>query len=170
MGFPSKLKDMAMFNAGNVWKGEAKSVTLPKLTRKLEGYRGGGMDRPVKVDLGGGDDLDLEATFGGPMRDILRQYGQPGFAGEAIRFSGAYQNDETRTYSTVDVTIRGRIEEIDQGDQKLGEDGEFKAKWACVYYRLDWDGRTEIEIDILNGVEIVNGVDVLADRRAALGI
>ena len=56
MALPSKLKNMNYFNEGNSYLGQIKTVTLPKLTRKTEDYRGGGMNATVKVDLGFGDD------------------------------------------------------------------------------------------------------------------
>ena len=50
MALPKKLKHLNLFNDGNSYLGIAKAVTLPVLGRKLEAYRGGGMDGPVKVD------------------------------------------------------------------------------------------------------------------------
>ncbi len=61
--------------------------------------------------------------------------------------------------------MRGRHEEIDMGEQKVGEGGEFKAKMALVYYRLEWNGEVLIEIDVLNMIHMVGGVDRLADMR-----
>ena len=67
---------MNYFNEGNSYLGQIKTVTLPKLTRKTEDYRGGGMNAPVKVDLGFGDDgLVIESTFGGLELLTLRQFG-----------------------------------------------------------------------------------------------
>lgn len=40
MAMPRKLKLMNVFLNGYSYQGVAKSVTLPKLTRKLENYRG----------------------------------------------------------------------------------------------------------------------------------
>lgn len=170
MGFPRKLKQMALFNEGAAWVGETVSVTLPKLDRKLEGYRGGGMSRPAKIDMGGGDDLDLEATYGGPMREILGQYAMVSMSGVYQRFVGSYENDDTGEITAIEVVTRGRHEEIEMGEQKPGEAGEFKVKSALVYYKLVWDGVTVIEIDILGGIETVDGVDRMAAHRAALGI
>lgn len=169
MAFPLKLKHMSTFNDGNSYVGETISVTLPKLTRKLEEYRGGGMNRPVKVDLGG-EALELEATYGGPMREILRQYGMLDLGGVTQRFVGAYQNDDTGEVSVIEIVTRGRHEEIDMGEAKPGEGGEFKVKSSLSYYKLIWSGTTEIEIDVLNMTEIVGGVDRMADLRSALGL
>lgn len=170
MGFPRKLKQMIVLVNGVDYAGEATSVTLPKLDRKFEAYRGGGMGRPAKIDMGGGDDLDIEHTYGGPMRDIIRQYGLPSLTGAQIRFVGSYQNDSTGEIDAVEIVVRGRHEEIDRGEQKPGEAGEFKVKTACAYYKEIWNGRTEVEIDIVGMIEIVDGIDRMAEHRAALGL
>jgi hypothetical protein len=158
---------MNLFNEGQSYLGEIAAVTLPKLTRKFEDWRGGGMDGTVKIDMGA-EPMELEFTTGGPMRDVLRQYGAVGISAVFLRFSGAYQDDATGSVDTVEVTVRGRHEEIDMGEAKPGEGGEFKVKSALTYYRLDWNGVTEIEIDLLNGVFIVGGVDRSAELRAAV--
>lgn len=67
MGMPRKLKYLNLFNDGLSYMGVVSSVTLPKLTRKLENYRGGGMNGSAPVDLGLDDDaLSMEWTIGGP--------------------------------------------------------------------------------------------------------
>ena len=66
--------------------------------------------------------------------------------------------------------MRGRHEEIDFGSAEPGGDTEHSITTTCTYYKLTVDGEVLVEIDILNMVEIVNGEDILADQRAALGI
>lgn len=170
MALPRVLKDLMIFNAGLAYIGQANSATLPKLARKIEKWRGGGMDSPVPIDMGGADDMDFEFSCGGPMRDVVAQYGIMSMAGVQLRFAGAYQNDVTGRMDSIEITVRGRHEEIDRGEQKVGEMGAFKVKVACSYYKEDWNGRTLVEIDPINGVLIVDGVDRLADRRDALGL
>ncbi|ATI54495.1 phage major tail tube protein [Sphingomonas melonis] len=169
MGMPRKLKDLMLANTGLVYIGQVESFTLPKLTRKLEDWRGGGMDRPIKVDLGA-EPLEAEWTLGGPMRDVLAQYGVTSATGVGLRFACAYQQDDTGAVDSVEVEIRGRHEEIDMGEQKIGEAGEFKVKTAVAYYKLVWNGVTLIEIDVLAGTLIVDGVDRRAEIRAAIGL
>ena len=133
---PRKLKTMNLFNEGLSYLGEANSVTLPKLGRNFEDWRGAGMDTPVKIDMGG-QALEMEHSYGGPILAIYRQYGLADVAGAYLRFVGGYQDDSTGEVTTVEVTVRGRHEEIDPGEAKPGEGGEFKVKSALVYYRLD---------------------------------
>jgi P2 family phage contractile tail tube protein len=168
MGMPRTLKDMMLFNEGFAYLGDAKKVTLPTLSRKMEGYRGAGMSGEVQIDMGM-EGIELSFTTGGPMRDVLRQWGEPRVDGIYVRFVGNYQADDTAAIDHIEVIARGRHKEIEMGDQETGEPSEFKSTMPLAYYKLVWNGRTEIEIDFLNMVEIVDGVDRLAERRALLG-
>ena len=168
MAFPSKLKQTMMFNDGEAFIGETVSITPPKLARKFEEYRAGGMGRAVKVDMGG-EPLEMEATYGGPMRQILRQYGMLNLAGVQQRFVGSFQNDDISAVDILEIVTRGRHEEVDMGEWKPGEDTEFKVKSQLSYFKLTWNGVVEIEIDVLGMIENVGGVDLMAAHRAALG-
>lgn len=167
MGFPRKLKKMMLFVNG-VWKDDNSSVTLPKFTRKFEEWRGGGMDRAVKIDMGG-EALEVEWTCGGWNRDVLRQFGAAGMSEVQLRWVGAAQNDDTGGVTAIEVTMRGRHEEIDLGESKPGEDTEIKVKTALTYLKIDWDGVTEVEIDVLGMVEMFGGIDRMEAFRAAMG-
>lgn len=171
MAMPRKLKNLNLFNDGNSYLGVAKGVTLPKLARKMESYRGGGMNGPVKADLGMSDDgLQLEWTLGGLDLIAIRQFGATKADGVMLRFSGAYQQDDSAAVSAVEVVVRGRHEEIDFGESKPGEDTEHKITTTCSYYKLTVDGQVLVEIDLLNFIEVIDGADMLAEQRAALGI
>ena len=159
MALPKKLKHFNLFNDSNLYGGIAKTVTLPKLGRKMEAYRGGGMDGPAKADLGFSDDgIVLEWTLGGWDLVALRQFGAVRADGVMLRFAGSVQRDDDGGVSAVEIVVRGRHEEIDMGEATPGEASDFKSKFACAYYKLVWNGRTEIEIDPINMVEIVGGV------------
>ncbi|MFH4181048.1 phage major tail tube protein, partial [Acinetobacter baumannii] len=57
MSLPKKLKLMDLFNEGNSYLGQTGEVTLPKLGRKFEDWRGGGMNGNIKWDAGLADDI-----------------------------------------------------------------------------------------------------------------
>lgn len=171
MGLPNKLKNLNLFNEGNSYLGQVKSITLPKLARKTEDYRGGGMNGTVKVDMGMSDDgLVLESTFGGLELIALRQFGIAKIDGVYLRYAGAYQRDDTGAVSAVEIVLRGRHEEIDMGDAEPGEDTEHKVVTNCTYYKLTVDGNVEAEIDLLGFIETIDGEDRLAEQRKAIGI
>ena len=168
MALPRKLKNLNLFNDGVTYIGQLGEVTLPKLTRKMEEWRGGGMNAPIKMDQGM-EALEIEAVCGGLMRDVFLQYGIARHDGVMLRFAGAYQRDDTGRVDAVEVVVRGRHEEIDPGKAKAGDDTEFKFKTAASYYKLMVNGETLVEIDVANMVEIVGGVDRLLEQRIAIG-
>ncbi len=165
-------KYLNMFNDGLSYMGVVESVTLPKLTRKLEKYRGGGMPGAVSVDLGLDDDaLSLEWTLGGlPDIELWAQYASPGADSVPLRFTGSYQRDDTGAISAVEVVMRGRHKEYDGGENKQGESGTTKMATECAYYQLTIDGKEVIEIDVINMVLKVDGVDRMAEHRKAIGL
>ncbi|MEW6166052.1 MAG: phage major tail tube protein [Pseudomonadota bacterium] len=166
---PSKLKNFNLFNDGESYMGLVEEIKLPKLKRKMEEFRGGGMNGPAKIDLGQ-EAMEMELTCGGLMQGVLAQYGICKADGVMLRFAGAYQRDDTCAVEAVEIIVRGRHEEIDPGDAKGGEGGKFVVKSTLTYYKLSIAGQEVIEIDLLNFVEKVKGKDVLADQRKAIGL
>ena len=171
MALPRKLKNLNLFNDANSYVGVVKTVTLPPLGRKMENYRGGGMNGPVKADLGFTDEgIQFEWKTGGLDLISLRQFGAVNASGVALRFSGAFQRDDTGDISAVEVVMRGRHETIEMGEAQPGGDTEHSITTTCSYYKLIVDNEDIIEIDLLNFIEKVNGVDMLEKQRAAIGL
>lgn len=171
MGLPRKLKNMNLFNDGENYQGVVEEVTLPKLTRKLEAYRGGGMNGAVQIDMGLDDGaLDMEITLGGIEAQIYKQWGIVQVDGVQLRFAGFYQRQDTKESTACEIVVRGRLSEIDPGSAKAGENTQVKFSFKPAYYKLTWDGTDLIEIDVVNMVEKVDGEDRMSDERAALGL
>lgn len=169
MALPSVLKNFNLFNDAKSYMGVAEDIKLPKLARKLEDFRAGGMNGPVGIDLGQ-EKLELEFTCGGFMEQVFTQYGTTKADGVMLRFAGAYQRDDTAQTQAIEIVVRGRHQEIDMGDAKAGDKGKLTVKSALSYYKLSVDNKVLIEIDLLNMIEIVNGVDVLQAQRQAIGL
>ena len=172
MAMPRKLKFMNVFLDGYSYQGVAASVTLPKLTRKLENWRGAGMNGVAPVDFGLDDDaLSMEWSIGGfPDEVIWGLYGATNADAVPIRFAGSYQRDDNGETVAVEVVMRGRQKEIDTGEAKQGEDTEAKISVICTYFRLELNGKELIEIDTLYMIEKVNGVDRLEQHRRNIGL
>ncbi|AUW59431.1 phage major tail tube protein [Sphingobium sp. SCG-1] len=169
MGLPSKLKNMNLFNDGQSYVGLVPEVSIPKVARKFEDYRGGGMDSEMAIDMGG-EKIEFEWKAGGQIDQVYRQFGAVTHDAVQLRWMGAYQDDNTGQVRAVEILVRGRHQEIDPGTGKPGDDTEQTIKTIASYYRLQQDGQTLIEIDNLNMIFIVNGVDILAEQRNAIGL
>lgn len=167
MGLPSKLKSMNLFNDSYTQIGICSEVAIPKLARKFEDWRGAGMDAAIGIDMGG-EPIEFEWKLGGHSDLVFQQFGAVTHDAVLLRWVGAYQDDSTGTVKSVEVTMRGRHQEIDPGTGKPGEDTEQTFKTRASYYKLTVDGQVMIEKDEVALIFIVNGVDLLAAQRAAI--
>lgn len=168
MALPRKLKLMNFLGNGNSYRGQINEITQPKLAMKLEEYRAGGMVGPVKVNLGL-EGLEVQFKMGGYMTELVKEFGGS-IDGTALRFAGSYQQDDTEEVTSIELEMRGRFGEIDNGTNKSGDDTEQSYTVPLTYYKIIENGKDIIEIDLLNSVFVVNGVDRLAEHRSAIGI
>lgn len=168
MALPRKLKGMNLFNNANSYQGVVTAVTLPKLARKLDPFRAGGMSGAAFIDNGLEDDaLDVEWSIGGIDELVLTQWGASDIP---LRFTGSYQRDDTGEEIAVEIEVRGKHQSFDFGEAKQGEDTETKITSKNTYYKLTFNGKELIEIDTINMMEKVNGTDRLEQRRKNLGL
>ncbi|WP_271460990.1 phage major tail tube protein [Pantoea leporis] len=171
MALPRKLKHLNLFNAGDNWQGLIESVTLPKITRKFEKYRGGGMDGAVDIDMGLDDGaLDTEFTCGGVEAKLFKQMGTLTVDGVQLRFTGSIQRDDTGEVQAVELVVRGRHKELDSGEWKTGESSTTKVSGTNSYAKLTINGEVLYEIDLVNMIHIVDGTDLMEAHRNALGL
>lgn len=165
---PETLYNFNLFVDGTNLAGKSPEVTPPKLKIKTEDYRGGGMDAAVKLDMG----MEaMEASFSlvtlAPA--VLKLFGladQNAFNGT---FRGAFRTTDGKTRRVV-LVLRGMLYEIDPGSWKPGEKSESKYSVSVNYYKLEIDGRVWHEIDVLGCKRVIDGVDQLAEVRAAIGM
>lgn len=169
MALPNALKNFNAFNDGKSFMGVIEEIKLPKLSRKFEEFRGGGMDGPVGIDMGQ-EKLEIEQICGGFVIDAYKAYGMTKANGVMIRFAGAYQRDDTGDVQAVEIVVRGRHQEIDAGDAKTGDKGKTTIKSQLTYYKLTVDGQEVIEIDLLGFVFKVDGKDQMEAQRKAIGL
>ena len=171
MALPRKLKHLNLFLDGENWIGVAEEYTPAKLAMKLEAYRGGGMPGAAHINMGLDDGaLDTEFTFGGYEAALFKKQHQAKIDGVMLRFAGSFQRDDTAQVSSVEIVQRGRIKEMDNGNYKVGDNSTMKVSMENSYYKVTVDNEVIIEIDTVNMVENVNGEDMMAAHRTAIGL
>jgi P2 family phage contractile tail tube protein len=169
MALPKKLKNFALFGDGESWVGEIPSVTLPKITRKTEEYRAGGMHGPVEIDLGH-EKLELSIKAGGLKTQLITMLGAQTVGANVFRFAGAYQDETTGQVSAAEIIIRGRLREWNPNEAKAGEDNDHEFTIAASYYKLTVNAEELLEIDVPGMVFRVGGTDQYSAIRAAIGM
>ena len=162
------LRNVNLFVDGRGYAGQVAEVNLPKLTVKMEEHRDGGMDAPAEIDMGM-EKLECDFSTSNIDGALLRSWGLAPGNLVPITFRGALENEDG-TVTSVVVTVRGQVKDLDFGTWKAGEKVPLKCMIAVRYYKYEHGGTTEIEIDVDNMVRITGGTDRLAEQRAALGI
>lgn len=168
MAADNMLRNFALFVNGRGLAGNCEEYTPPKLAEVTEDYKAGGMDASLKIPMGQ-EAMECAFTLTKFDPNVLGLWGvAPGnYVPFVVR--GALQSADG-TITPVTEYTRGRIRETDAGNwQPLAK---VSLKFTCdlTYYRREINGVTVTEIDVLNIIRIVNGVDVLAAIRSAIGL
>ncbi|MBD9439026.1 phage major tail tube protein [Pseudomonas sp. PDM04] len=165
---PEVLSNCAAFIDGVSFAGEVPTLTLPKLTKKTDDYQGGGMSAPIEMGMGL-EKLEAAFTTNGVRRESLKYFGLADQTACNAVFRAAYKGLKGAVKAVI-VTLRGAVKEVDMGDWKPGDKAEIKHAMSVTYYKLEIDGRVMYEIDPLNMIQVIDGVDQLAAERTALGL
>ncbi|GLK49606.1 major tail tube protein [Brevundimonas intermedia] len=166
MNLPRNLHDFNVFTNGTPLTGQARTITLPKLVMNVEEYLGAGMGAAAKLHTGSIAPLEFLHNYGGEIPELNAGFGDPRLDGQQLRFAGAYKNDAIASYDDVQISMSGRTNEIDTAEQEIGSKNGVSYKTDCVYYKQVRNGVTEFEVDTLNKVLLVYGVDRWAQLRS----
>lgn len=165
---PKIIKDAILSVEGTSFAGRIENIEWPKLARKMEEWRGGGMMGPIEVDLGA---EKMEMSFEMPEQDaeLLKQFGISSASGIRFRINASAENDSPdNTSDAVEVIALGRIREIELGQYKGGDLQQTKYAIALSTFKYSNNGSEILDIDHLNNIFKVGGTDLLEKRRENL--
>lgn len=162
------LKNFNLFVDGRGSAGNIEELKLPTLALKDEEFRAGGMDAPVDVEMG---QEKMEASFilTGYDSQTLALWGVGPQAQVPLVARGALESLDGAV-EPVKVTMSGIIKSVEPGAWKAGEKSSLTFTVALRAYKYEQNGVTIDEIDVINFVRKVGGVDRLAAQRNAIGI
>lgn len=162
------LKNLNLFVDGRGYAGQIDEYNPPDLAIQVEDYRGGGMDAPVALDMG---QEALETSFAliAYDADVLALWGVA--EGQSVPFvaRGALESYDG-TVKAVVHTMRGKITNIAPGTWSPGQKPAMTITMRLDYFKQEHNGVILHEIDVVNMIRTINGVDRLAQQRAALGL
>ncbi|MCH7306600.1 phage major tail tube protein [Acinetobacter sp. NIPH 1852] len=166
---PRTLKNFNVFVNTHSWAGVAESITIPKITKKTDDYRGAGMIGDVALAMGY-EKLESEVTYAGFDIKQYRQLGVCGTSDLPIRYVGIYERQDNCTNQNVEIYMRGQALELDPGTTKNGDRTEITMTYNHTYYRMEVDGVVEVELDLINGIERFGDSDIAQEIRELLGL
>ncbi|MCU4481359.1 phage major tail tube protein [Acinetobacter ursingii] len=161
-------KNFNIFVDGKGHAGKTDECNPPELELETEEYRAGGMDAPIDITVGM-KKLTADFTLNSHDRDVLSLFGVREGKSTAFTIREAMESFDG-TVTAVEHQMRGKIIKIAQGTSKPGEPPKDKYDLSLTYYKQTIGGQIVHEVDVINMVRIINGVDVLQDIRSALGM
>lgn len=164
------LKNFNVFVNGRSFIGRIADFSPPKITLKTEDYQAGGMDAPIEIDVGL-EKLETSFNLTGYDAGVMGLVGvKNGSTMNPVQIvaKGALE-DGNGSVTAVEVTMQGIFKAQEPEDWKPGATSKIKFTSNLRYYRFVHGGKVIHEIDLLNFIRVVNGVDQLAAQRAAIG-
>ena len=170
MALQDVLRDFVLYNGADRQVGRIDNFKPPPLKSMIEKFRGAGMDSTMPVDMGM-EELVASWTCSGIDRLTYQGFGLMNGVRTTIKVRAAVVDPVTGIAKPVFHTMIGLIDELDPSDYKPGDRATIGTKMSCTYYKLEHTipGLPLIEVDVINGVRIINGVDQLAALRALVG-
>lgn len=165
---PRVLKNFTLTIDGRGQAGTISTLTLPVLTTQMEDFRGGGMDAPVGIDMGM-EKLETSFALFEYNPDILALYGLADGAATQLTARGAMRRDGEAAVAMV-VNMTGVIKSFDPGDWEAGAQTTATFAMDLRYLKITAGGRELVEIDVVNMIRRINGVDQLESIRTAIGV
>lgn len=162
------LKYLNLIVDGRGYAGKIEEYNPPDLTVATEDFRGGGMDAPIDIDMGQ-EKLTMSFVLTSYDADVLALWGVK--SGAAVQFTakGSLENLDGVT-TPVAHNMQGKVLSLARGTWGSGNKPSLTVTVGLRYYREVHGQRTTMEIDVINMVRIVDGVDQLAEHRANIGL
>lgn len=170
--FDEKVIDYSVFLSGNIFLGTA-TVQLPSLEMASDPLKGAGI---------AGEMSSITPGHFGPMTVTLNWRSRP--AAESIQLMQPKQhliefreavnsfNKVTNEYEEIGkkIIVRAIPKKFDLGKLETGSTVDSTTELDTNYLKFVDNGRTLIEIDKVNNIYVVDGVDYRAKTRSLLGL
>ena len=164
---PEKINEYNAYLDGERMVGVVPDVDLPEIGMKASEVEGAGMlgvlDSPT---IGQFESIEQEIKFNVLYSSAINMLSP--LEAVNLTFRAAQQvYDKTGGYNFKGLRVveKGRVKKFKPGKIEKGESMEATVTLELTYIMIENDGKKLMEIDKLNGVYVVDGVDMLAEVR-----
>jgi len=169
---PTKLKDANFYVDGDDWMGKGE-IKLPDISHKTQDVSPMGIAGTLSLpNVGDLEPLKGEIKLTTVWKDSFSVCLNPKQA-VMLDVRGVVQvmNPQTGLMEDKSVVIkmRAHFTKVGIGNWKPGEGDQPSLEYSAVYMKITIDGQDVFEYDPFAYRLVVNGQDLLADTRAALG-
>jgi P2 family phage contractile tail tube protein len=150
--------------------GRAEEISLPDVKASMSDHKAIGMFGKLELPSGI-DKMECKIKWNAIYPEVAKKFNDI-FASREIQVRYPIENytAQGRT-GTVGARVAMTVlpKNIPLGNFKQHDNVELEQTFTVTYFKMEVDGVIVTEIDVLNNIYIVDGVDKLAAYRAALG-
>ena len=162
------LKYLNLFFDGRGLAGKIEEYNPPDLVVSTEEFRGGGMDVPIDIDMGM-EKMTSSFVLTSYDADVLALWGVKDGGQVQMTAKGSLESPDGTT-TAVSHAMSGKIISIARGTWGSGNKPSLTITTSLTYYRETHGTRVLHEIDAVNMIRSIGGVDQLAAHRANIGL
>lgn len=162
------IKYLNLIVDGRGYAGNIEEYNAPDLAIATEEHRAGGMDGPIDIDMGV-EKLTCSFVLTSYSRDVLALWGVKGGAPVQLTARGSMESLDGTTESVLHH-MQGTMISMARGTWGSAQKPSLTCTLTLRYYREVIDGRDITELDLINMVRVINGVDQLEAHRRNIGV
>lgn len=166
---PEMVNDFNAYTGGNKMVGTSGEISLAEIQSMVQTVSGMGVlgeyDAPA---VGHYSAINQEIPFRMLDSDFASILNPGSTVDITLRSANQYMNrtDGSVGYRGMRLVFRGRCTDFKPGTVKQAAQMDASVTISCTYVLVEIDGQNKFELDKVNGVCKINGVDVLAAIKA----
>ena len=168
LGIPGVINNFNLYNNGTALVGLTGEISLPDFEGMTETLSGPGILGEIEeVIIGQFGSMELEIPFRILDEDAFKLMSPATSLNLTLRASEQFTVKSTGgiDYKGMRVVVRGRMKKLTSGTVKQGGAMDAAVTVEITYIMIELDGKQRIELDKINNVYKVKGVDLLAKIR-----
>lgn len=166
----NRLTNGNVYIDGNNYFGTIEEVELPDIKATFSEVKVLGMNGKAKLPTGI-EQLTSKLKLNGPRKEILKMAANP-FQARQFMFRGSldsYQGGSRTGQEPYKCYMVGTFENVNSGKVKQHDNVEMESTMNVTYCRLVIGNEEIFEVDVLNNIHKVGGVDILAQTNLNQG-
>jgi hypothetical protein len=167
----AKLRDANVYVNGTSTHGQATEIVLPNIEASKSEFKALGLVGTNKY-FNGFNAMECTIKWSSPNNDVKIAIADPRTVVDLMIRSSrdVYVGGVLTDEQSVVIFVKGSCNNYNLGTFKPKEDTETETKIDITYIKEVVNGQELIEVDVVNNLFKINGVDMLAKYSANLGL
>lgn len=166
-----RVTNANIYMDGNSLLGRAEEITAPVIKHKMSEHKALGMVGTVEF-FSGIEKIESKVKWNSFYYDVLRKIGNPLKPVQLQVRSSLETYDSSGRKAEVPVVIymTATSKDFPTGSFKQNDNVELETNFSVSYCKMEINGVPTLEVDLLANIYKVDGVDILSQYRANLGV